>query len=419
VFVVDGGSIGVMRIAVAALGGAAIGVERQWSGHATGPGARIGGVRTYTLFGALAGIAGWIWSLGLPALAAVLLAGAAGLVVAAYVAASRHDVDGTTEVAGLIVLAAGVLAGQGYLALSSGIIALTCLILVEKTSVHTAVSKLDDAEVRAGVRFAVMAAVVLPLLPEGPFGPLGGIRPRQLWLLVLFFSGLSFAGFIARRAVGASRGYALAGLLGGMVSSTSVTFNFSRGSRAHPDLGRPLAIGILAACTVLFPRVLLATAVLNADLLTALLPYVVAPFLVGLLVTAMGWRKLGSKEGTVQESSNPLELRTALQLAALFQVVLFVVHIAQTHWGNLGIVVSGAVIGLTDMDALTISMAHTASDPALVLPAAQAVAMGILSNTLFKLATAAALGRSSVRTMVPVGLAIMAAASIASLYLLR
>ncbi len=83
-----------------------------------------------------------------------------------------------------------------------------------------------------------MAVVILPLLPEGPYGPLGGIRPRELWLLVLFFAGLSFAGFIARRSVGPDRGFPVAGLLGGLVSSTNVTLTFARLSRREHGAGR-------------------------------------------------------------------------------------------------------------------------------------------------------------------------------------
>jgi uncharacterized membrane protein (DUF4010 family) len=107
-------------------------------------------------------------------------------------------------VAALVVLAAGVLAGVGQIATSSAIIALAVLLLVEKTRLHAGVRLIDEEGFRAGVRFAVMALVVLPLLPEGPFGPLGGIRPRHLWQLVLLFSGLSFAGYIARTLVGDS-----------------------------------------------------------------------------------------------------------------------------------------------------------------------------------------------------------------------
>jgi uncharacterized membrane protein (DUF4010 family) len=410
---------GILRIAVAAICGAAIGVERQWSGHASGPAARIGGVRTFTLLGALAGLAGWMWAIGLPALATVLLAGGVGLVVAGYVAVSRRDVEGTTEVAALVTLAAGVLAGLGYMALASGVIAVTCLLLVEKSRLHSTVAHLDDAELRAAIRFAVMAVVILPLLPEGPYGPLGGIRPRELWILVLFFSGISFAGFIARRAVGVKHGYPLAGLLGGIVSSTSVTFTFARESRDRPKLSRPLAFGILAACTVLFLRVVVATAVLNQYLMTTLLPFLVAPFLIGIVITVLGWRRLHPGQDRVAEPSNPLALRAALQMALLFQIVLFAVHAAREQWGDLGLAVSGAIVGLTDMDALTISMAKSASEPAAIAAASQAIAVGMLSNTIFKAAVAIVLGRGAVRFFVPACLAAMAVALGAALYFLR
>lgn len=411
---------GVVRIAIAALGGAAIGLERQWSGHASGPSARIGGIRTFTLLGGLAGAAGWLWTVGASALAAVLLAGAVGIVIAGYVAMSERDVEGTTEVAALVTVAAGTLAGLGYLALASGVIAVTALLLVEKTRLHRTVEKLDDTGIRAGIRFAVMAAVILPLLPEGPFGPLGGVRPRLLWLLVLFFSGMSFVGYIARRAVGQKHGYALAGLLGGLVSSTNITFAFSRESREDPSLSGTLALGILAACAVLFLRVAVSAAVLNTSLMVAVLPYLAAPFLVAAALVFIGWKRARAPGGQEPvEPSNPLHLRSALQMAALFQTVLFAVYLAKERWGDSGLLASGAILGLTDMDALTISMARTASDPALVRTAAQAVAFGVISNTLFKAGAAALIGRGAVRMLVPVGLAATIAAIGASLYFFR
>src|SRR6185503_18738981 len=97
-------ALGLLGIAIAALGGMAIGVARQWSGHALGPKAHFGGIRTFTLLGALAGIAGWLWLLCALPLGTVLAAGAVAIVVAGYGAASRHGTDGTTEVAGLVVV---------------------------------------------------------------------------------------------------------------------------------------------------------------------------------------------------------------------------------------------------------------------------------------------------------------------------
>jgi uncharacterized membrane protein (DUF4010 family) len=192
----------MLGVVIAALGGAAVGLERQWSGHADGEDARFAGIRTFTMLGAVAGLSGSLWTAGTMAPAAILLAGAVAIVTAGYVAGSRKDIDGTTEVAALIVLAAGFRAGIGSVAFASGIIAVLVLLLLEESRLHNLVRQIDDVGLRSGVRFAVIALVFLPLLPEGPFGPLGGVRPRQLWTLVLFFSGLSFAGYVARRLVG-------------------------------------------------------------------------------------------------------------------------------------------------------------------------------------------------------------------------
>jgi uncharacterized membrane protein (DUF4010 family) len=410
-----GAAIGIF---CAALGGAAIGVERQWSGHASGPQARFAGVRTFTLLGGLAGTAGWLWSLGATMLAVVLLAGAAGLVIAAYVAASRTDVDGTTEVAAFIVLAAGVAAGMGRLALASGLIATTSLLLVEKSRLHALVERLDDAELRAGARFAVMAVVILPLLPTGPFGPWGGIRPRELWALVLLFAGLNFAGYVARRVVGDQHGHGVAGTLGGIVSSTGVTLTFARLSHDPSNPAASLAAGVLGACTVLFLRVVVATAILSPALAMALLPYLAAPWLVGMTVSVLGFARVEGRGSSLAPPVNPLQTWAALQMAGLFQLVLFGVHAAQ-HWlGEIGLLVSGAVLGLTDVDALTLSMARTTATGMPVQDAALAVAIGILSNTLLKLGLTVALGRGRFRRRTAAGLTAIAAASAAAVAVL-
>src|SRR5690242_11548254 len=102
-----------LRLAVAGLIGLAIGVEREWSGHASGPGARFAGARTFFLLGLLSGIAGLLAARDRTLLSAVLLAGPALLIVGAYVVASlqTRDRDGTTEAAALLVLATGGLSG--------------------------------------------------------------------------------------------------------------------------------------------------------------------------------------------------------------------------------------------------------------------------------------------------------------------
>jgi len=336
-------------------------------------------------------------------------------VVAAYAAASRRSVEGTTEVAALVVLAAGLMAGTDHLALASGVIALTDIILLEKSRLHAMVARLDDAELRAGARFAVMAVVILPVLPAGPYGPLGGVRPRELWALVLLFAGLSFAGYIARRAIGAQRGYPVAGLLGGFISSTSVTWTFARASRGARAPASALAAGVMAACAMMFLRVLLATAILNWALAAMLVPYLVAPFAVGALASIAGARGAVGEDPNTTTAENPLQFWAALQMATFFQLVLFAVYVARDLWGVRGLLVSGAVLGLTDVDALTLAMAHGVASTA----AAQAVAIGILSNTLLKLGLALTIGRARFRRLATGSLAAMAAAAAMSIVLLR
>ena len=400
----------VLHILVATFGGAVVGLERQWSGHATGPNARFAGVRTFTLIGGLSGIAGWLCISELLPLAMVLLGGLMGLIIAAYARASTRDVDGTTETAAIVTSAAGVLAGLGYVALSSGIVALTSLLLVEKPRLHALVSSIDEPEMRAGVRFAVMAVVILPLLPEGPFGPWGGIRPRTLWALVLFFSGLSFVGYVARRMAGPRQGYALAGLLGGLVSSTNVTLTFARLSQDQGSPRPALAAGVLAACALLFVRVEITSAVLSQSLALRLVPVFLPAFVVGVAGFLLGLRMEHGEGADRQGPGNPLEFRSAIQMTALFQAVLFLVHFVRSRFGDSGMVITGALLGLTDIDALTLSMSRQAAGGTDLNLTALALTIGIISNTIVKLLIGVAFGRGAFRTFVAIGLAGIAVA---------
>ena len=401
----------IIGLLIAALGGAAVGLERQWSGHADGPAARFAGIRTFTMLGAVGGLSGWLWLAGLTGPAAILLAGAVTVVAAAYVAGSRQDIDGTTEIAALVVLAAGLLSGLGSITLASGITALLVLLLIEKSRLHALVQRVDDVGLRSGVRFAVMALVILPLLPEGPYGPLGGIRPREIWAVVLFFSGLSFAGYLARRVVGPDHGYLVTGLLGGLMSSTNVTFTFARTSRSDVAAGRALAFGAVAANAMLYPRVLVATAILNVAVVPPLVPYLVAPAMIAALLAVVGVRRSPAAGAPDVPVRNPLQLGRALQMAVLFQAVLMGVHLVSQLWGQAGVLTSAAVLGLTDVDALTVSMARgvPATDSPAV--AATAIAVGVLANTAMKLALAIFFGAAQFRMIAGGALVLMLVAT--------
>lgn len=398
----------VIGLLVATLGGAAIGLEREWSGHASGAHARFGGIRTFTLLGGLAGLAGWLSVNQLEALGVVLLGAAAGLVVVGYIAGSRTDIDGTTEVAALVVLAAGTLAGAGHIMPASAVVAIAALLLLEKTRLHRLVTRIDDASLRASVRFAAMACVILPLLPVGPYGPYGAVRPRELWALVLFFSGLSFMGWIARRLVGARQGVIVAGILGGVISSTSVTWRFAHDSRQEGAPRLALAAGAIAACTVMLLRVTLACAVLNPALALTLPVFLVPPFLVGGIAVLAAWRADVSPSAPETVTGSPLQLRSALQMTGLFQVVLVVILAVTSRWGSQALIATSAFVGLTDLDALTLSLARSASTAPDLSMVTLALVTGIVSNTMLKFTAAVVMGRGVFRLATGAALGAMA-----------
>lgn len=106
-------------------------------------------------------------------------------------------------------------------------------------------------------------------------------------------------------------------------------------------------------------------------------------------------------------------------MALAFQVVLIVIAFMQQRIGNTGVLVSATILGLTDMDALTVSMTRLGLDPALTLTAAQAIGIGVLSNTALKITVALVVGASAFRLRVALGLGALGAASLLGLWLSR
>lgn len=404
----------------AVLIGLAVGIEREWSGHTHGPDGRFGGVRTFALLGLLGGFAGWFLLLNHTLAAAVLTGGAMLFVVTAYRSAMQRPgttPDSTTEVVALVVVAMGIAAGLGYRTEASAAAALVVVLLAEKSKLQEILAKVAPTEMRAALQFAVLALVVLPLIPDGAFGPYDAFRPRQLWIVVLVFSALNFAGYIARRAIGETKGLAVTGLLGGLVSSTAVTLTFSRRSRDDESLALPLALGVVAACTVLVPRVLVISTMLQPAVGLAAVRILGPSFLLGLgLMAFVLWRERSTRPGAAASRNgvdaalgqNPLGLWSSLQMAVAFQVVLFAIAWVQRAAGETGVLASATLLGLTDVDALTVSMARYGSVPEQVPVAAAAMGIGVLSNTVLKGSMALVLGGARYRLHVAGGLAVLA-----------
>jgi uncharacterized membrane protein (DUF4010 family) len=314
------------------------------------------------------------------------------------------------------VLGLGTLAAMGHFAVAAGGGAVVVFALGEKQRLHWLVSRIGEREMHAALQFLVLALVILPVLPTGPYPEFFDARPRALWAIVLVLSGINFASYIARRAIGPGRGYGVTGALAGLISSTALTLQFSRLSRQEPQHARGLGLGVMAAAMVVPVRVMLISAALSPLVARELIVYVAPLLLVATLATALLLRNSASIEAPAPDPRNPLRLGSALEMAALLATAFVAIGYAAARWGASGLVGSSVVLGLVDVDALTVSMNRLSAPGTTAEVAARAIAIGMLSNTTVKLAVTQVIGSSAYRRITVGGLSLCALALAGALW---
>ncbi len=382
---------GALDWATAILLGALVGIEREKRKSEEAAG-HIAGLRTFILLALLGAMAGWLSQhYAAPWILVVTLLITGAFVAVGYFVTAKTSEDGkglTTEIASIVVLLLGAMVMLGYREFAIGLGVVTAAVLAYKQPLHGFVDKLGWDDVYAGVRLLVATFIALPLLPDHPIDPWGALNPYSLWLLVILISGLSLVGYVLTRWLGPGRGAALTGLAGGLVSSTAVSLSFAREARDNPQNTGAFACGILLSWAVMFARVLVLVAVVNRALLKpmlvpfALMAVAVAGFaaLIYLRDRSETRNAASSKDLDVK---NPFSLTSAAKFAAFFAVVLLAVKIVQEHFPPGGLYAVAALAGLTDVDAITLSMSDFAkSSDARV--AVIAIVIAALSNTLVK-----------------------------------
>lgn len=387
----------------AALGlGVLLGLERE---RTKAGGRGFAGVRTIGLVSLAGGLAAYLdGALGQPGLALALFAGVIALVVVSYAVTARlGEVGITTEVTALIAFALGFLCIRGHVPLAAGLAVATALVLALKQWLHRLAQRIEGEDVEATLQFAIITLIILPLVPDQNFGPapLDVINPYKIWLMVVLISGINFASYILVKVLGAEHGTTVTGLLGGLASSTAVTLGFAQRSRAQPGQSAALALGILVSWTVMFARIGVVAAIISVPLALEAAPALAALVLVALAICALLWKRGAVGRAEVSAGENPFELRQAIQFGLLFGVVTLAAKAAQVYVGDAGLYLAGAVAGLTDVDAITLSMANLAArEPGSTGPAALTVLLAALSNTVTKAGIVAFAGDAGLRRII-------------------
>lgn len=402
----------LLRMGVALAIGALVGLQRQ---QAIGGADRelFAGVRTFALM-ALAGcvtplVAGMLDS---PFVLPVIFGTLGILLVAAYrETARRGDVGLTTEISALLTILAGALCSVGALGIAAALGIATTVLLSLKGELHAFARRLTREDLSAALTLAVISVIVLPLLPNRGFGPppFDVLNPYRIWLMVVLISAVSFLGYVLFKLVGGRYGIGLTGLLGGLVSSTAVTLSFTQRSRVQPELSRPYALAISLAWTIMLLRVLVIVAALNASLLHALWPPLVAATIAG--VGACLMLLLGDKGANDSEVhlANPFELRSALMFGGIYAAILLISNLARLSFGNAGIYLSSVVGGLADVDAITLSMAEFSAQPNGMAGsiATVAILLAAMANTIVKGGIVISSGAPALRRAIAPVLALM------------
>ena len=311
------GSGDLLALGAALAAGLLIGIERGWKLRLAAEGARVAGVRTFSLLG--------------------LLSGAAGLI-------SR----GGYGLTGAVLIA---LAG---------------------------------------------ATLVVPLLPDGTYGPYDAWDPQKLWLVVVLVTGFSFAGYVANRMFGARHGTIATAAIGGAYSSTAVTYSFAQQLGAGEGGGAESA-GIALASAVMYLRVLVLVGALATSILAPFAKVILPALLAGAASSLWLYLRAPKSVGPVIPR-NPIALLPALTVVLFVAAAAVAARWAQDRFGERGIALLILAMGSMDVDAAIVTVGGLKAGT--ISPQLAALALGgtVLLNMTVKLGVTLAYARKSGRS---------------------
>lgn len=407
----------IIQLATALLLGALIGLERGWEARNKEPGERIAGIRTHALTGLLGAIAAvlsqtlTVWAFP------VMLLGLIGVTLVSYRtrAPETRDYSITGIVGLLLTFSFGAMVVAVDMALAAACAVITALILDNKAEIHGTLNRLQSHELDAGLKLLLITVVMLPLLPDQGMGPGGVLNPYQIWWMVVLIASVSFVGYFAIRVGGAEKGILFTSLFAGLSSSTALTLHFSRESQRSVALTPIYAAGILIACGTMFPRILIYGAIINRALLPALMWPVVTMAVVLYLGAAVIWLRHRRHIQVEQPelNQNPLDLKSALVFGVLLTVILVLGEWLRQWLGDLGIYVLAATSGITDVDAITLSLTRMSQDSIAAGTAVLGIVIAASVNNLVKSAMAATIGTRRLGLLVGLPMALSLGAGLA------
>jgi len=398
--------------------GALIGLIRQWSDeHENAETESSAGIRTYSMWSLLGFLSAYIHQVHAHFFFPVSFATFGIFLIAANLL-DREDHKGfglTSYTAAMLTFLVGALVFWQQLQAGIAITVAVGILLASKPFVHRWTNRLTNEDIMSLLQFLAVTGLILPLVPNRGFGPLDAFNPYSIWLMVVLISGLGFVGYVAVRLLGTQAGITVTGLAGGLASSTATTLALARNSRDTPEIASTLAAGIVIANTVMIGRVAVIILAINQNLFMRIVP----PLLIMAIPTTiyLVWKFFLARKNKEQvdlpKLSNPLSLKLAIKFALLYGVIVFLIKAVSTWGDGTGFYPIAFFSGLTDMDAIALSLAneHTAQSVTLDM-AAGGIVIGALANSIFKTGLGVWLGHTNIRKPLLIGMIPMILAGI-------
>lgn len=381
----------VQQLAVSLGLGLLVGFQREW-----GP-PHVAGIRTFALIALLGTLCARLGMVHGGIVPAAGLVGVTALVVAGTTIKYQTNEMAfglTTAAAALVIYAVGALVVH-RLSAAVTVGGATAVLLHWKKPLHALARNASEKDIHAIIQLVLIALVILPLLPDRTYGPYNVLNPFHIWLMVVLIVGISLGGYIVSRFVRPDTGALIAGILGGIISSTATTASFSRQSRRDASGDAVSALVILVASTVVFFRVALEIALVAPEVLPGLLPPLTAMTAVMGLMCGLFFLRhhRGRGRGGFPEAVEPANMRVAVIFGLLYGVILFAVAAAKERYGGGGLYLIAGLSGLTDMDAITLSTTELLRQDRIDLHTGwRMILIGALSNLVFKGIIAASMG---------------------------
>ncbi|QRG83778.1 MgtC/SapB family protein [Vibrio diabolicus] len=385
----------IWNLLIALLLGAIVGTQRGWVMRNSVEGSRVAGIRTFSLVGLLGGLVGILANIYTPLLIGFALIALVILTCIAFVIQQKKsgDVSITGVVSIMVVFVLGNLAVSGEAVLAAAAAVTTAVVLDNKRELHQALQKLQEYELDAALRLLLISIVMLPLLPNQSYGPWNALNPYEIWWMVVLIASISFVGYFAIKIGGAKRGILFTSVFAGLSSSTALTLQFSHLSREQVSISPLLASGILLSCGTMFPRLLIVLSVINPQLVKLLWPIVMA-MMVALYIPAWWiWRR--SEVEQIEQSNkqtNPLALQSALFFGLVLAVIMLLAHALSDWFGNAGVLILSALSGITDVDAISLTLGRQSTQTLSVTTAALGILIAASVNTIVKMGMVIAIG---------------------------